>query len=195
MESKVQKQPEAHHHELQILLPRSLDEYQTKFRDEHNEITKTMKDLSIIQHQAELEEKADNEQQLRKELSMIAQDNDSKHVDVNLRQEAYQEDDNLKLRNESIREYKELHEQIQANFSSTSEILDQKFKHELDRMAKDAYRETQRYIANLQSIFDFPEEKLQISQDNTCWMQAIGNIAPRILYMSHMMNLKGSMRR
>ena len=110
MESKVQKQPEAHHHELQILLPRSLDEYQTKFRDEHNEITKTMKDLSIIQHQAELEEKADNEQQLRKELSMVAQDNDSKHVDVNLRQEAYQEDDNLKLRNESIREYKELHE-------------------------------------------------------------------------------------
>ena len=139
MESKVQKQPEAHHHELQILLPRSLDEYQTKFRDEHNEITKIMKDLSIIQHQAELEEKADNEQQLRKELSMVAQDNDSKHVDVNLRQEAYQEDDNLKLRNESIREYKELHEQIQANFSSTSEILDQKFKHELDRMAKDAY--------------------------------------------------------
>ena len=60
MESKVQKQPEAHHHELQILLPRSLDEYQTKFRDEHNEITKTMKDLSIIQHQAELEEKAEN---------------------------------------------------------------------------------------------------------------------------------------
>ena len=111
MESKVQKQPEAHHHELQILLPRSLDEYQTKFRDEHNEITKTMKDLSIIQHQAELEEKADNEQQLRKELSMVAQDNDSKHVDVNLRQEAYQEDDNLKLRNESIQEYKELHEQ------------------------------------------------------------------------------------
>ena len=115
---------------------------------------------------------------------MVAQDNDSKHVDVNLRQEAYQEDDNLKLRNESIREYKELHEPIQANFSSTSEILDQKFKHELDRMAKDAYRETQRYIANLQSIFDFPEEKLQISQDNICWMQAIGNIAPRILYMS-----------
>ena len=123
MESKVQKQPEAHHHELQILLPRSLDEYQTKFRDEHNEITKTMKDLSIIQHQAELEEKADNEQQLRKELSMVAQDNDSKHVDVNLRQETYQEDDNLKLRNESIREYKELHEPIQANFSSTSETL------------------------------------------------------------------------
>ena len=33
-------------------------------------------------------------------------------------------------------------------------------------MAKDVYRETQRYIANLQSIFDFPEEKLQISQDH-----------------------------
>ena len=31
-------------------------------------------------------------------------------------------------------------------------------------MAKDANRETQRYIANWQSIFDFPEEKLQISQ-------------------------------
>ena len=43
--------------------------------------------------------------------------------------------------------------------------MDQKFKQELDRMAKDAYRETQRHIANLQSIFDFPEEKLQISQD------------------------------
>ena len=74
MESNEQKQTEdlagmqVHHHELQILLPRSLDEHQTKFRDEHNEITKTMKDLSIIQHQAELEEKADNEQQLRKEL-------------------------------------------------------------------------------------------------------------------------------
>ena len=40
-ESKEQKQTEdlagiqAHHHEQQILLPRSLDEYQTKFRDEH----------------------------------------------------------------------------------------------------------------------------------------------------------------
>ena len=32
---------QGHHYELQILLPRSLDEYQTKFRDEHNEITKT----------------------------------------------------------------------------------------------------------------------------------------------------------
>ena len=46
LESKEQKQTEdlagmqAHHHELQLLLPRSLDEYQTKFRDEHNEITK-----------------------------------------------------------------------------------------------------------------------------------------------------------
>ena len=63
MESREQQQTEdlagmqAHHHELQILLPRSLDVYQTKFRDEHNEITKTMKDLSIIQHQAELEER------------------------------------------------------------------------------------------------------------------------------------------
>ena len=36
----------------------------------------------------------------------------------------------------------------------------------LNRMATDAYRETQRYMANLQSIFDFPEEKLQISQDH-----------------------------
>ena len=142
---------------LQILLPRSLDEYQTKFRDKHNEITKTMKDLSIIQHQAELEEKTVNEQQLRKKLSMGAQDSDAKHGDVNWRQEAYQEDDNLKLRNENIREYKELHEQIHA---------DQKFKQESDRMAQDAYRETQRYVANLQSMFDFPEEKLQISQDH-----------------------------
>ena len=39
-------------------------------------------------------------------------------------------------------------------------------KQELDRMAKDAYRETHRYIAHLQSIFDFPQEKLQISQDH-----------------------------
>ena len=73
-ESKEQKHTEdlagiqAHHLGQQILLPLSLDEYQTKFRDEHNEITKTMKDLSIIQHQAELEEKADNEQQWRREL-------------------------------------------------------------------------------------------------------------------------------
>ena len=33
-------------------------------------------------------------------------------------------------------------------------------------MAKNACRETQRYMANLQSIFDFSEEKLQISQDH-----------------------------
>ena len=78
----------------------------TKFRDEHNEITKTMKDLSVIQHQAELEEKADNEQQLRKELLMVVQDNHAKHGDVNSRWDAYQEDDNFKLRNENIQEYK-----------------------------------------------------------------------------------------
>ena len=41
-ESKEQKQTDdlagiqAHHHEQQILLPRSLDEYHTKFRDERN---------------------------------------------------------------------------------------------------------------------------------------------------------------
>ena len=86
---------------------------------------------------------------------------------VNSRQEAYQEDDNLKVRNESIQECKELREPIQPYFSSALlEILDQKFKQELDRVAKDAHRDTQRYIANLQSIFDFPEEKLQISQDH-----------------------------
>ena len=109
----------AHHHELQILLPRSLDENLTRFHDEHNDITKTMKDLSIIQHQAELEDKAGNEQQLRKELSMVAQDNDAKHGDVNSRQVAYQEDDNINLQNENFQEYKELHEQTQAYFSST----------------------------------------------------------------------------
>ena len=169
IELKEQKQTEdlagmqAHRHELQILLPRSSDEYQTKFRDERNEITKTMKVLSIIQHEGELEEESWNEQQLRKELSMVAQDDDAEHGDGNSRQEAYQEDDDLKLRNESIQEYKELQEQIQAYFSSTAEILDQKFKQKLDRMAKDAYRETQRYIANLQSIFNFLAEKLQIS--------------------------------
>ena len=90
---------------------------------------------------------------------MVAQDNDAK-------QEAYQEDDSFKLQNENIQAYEELHEQIQAYFSSTLEILDQKFKHELGRMAEDAYRETQCYIANLQSIFDFPEDQLQISQDH-----------------------------
>ena len=83
-------------------------------------------------------------------------------VDVNSRQVAC----NLKLQNENLQEYKELLEQIQAYFSSTSEIVDQKFKQELDRMAKDAYSETLRYVANLQPIFDFPEEKLQISQDH-----------------------------
>ena len=82
-----------------------------------------MKDLSTIQHQSELEEKADNEQQLRKELSMVAQDNDAKHGDVNSRQVAYQEDDNLKRQNENLQEYKKLHEQTQAYFSSTSEIF------------------------------------------------------------------------
>ena len=107
-----------------------------------------MKDLSIVQHHAELEEKADNGQQLRRELSMVAQDNDAKHGDVNSRQVAYQEDDNLKLQNENIQEYNESHEQIQAYFSSTLEILDQKFKQELDRMAKDAYRKTHRYMAS-----------------------------------------------
>ena len=85
---------------------------------------------------------------------------------MNSRQEAYKVDDNLKLQNENIQEYKELHEQIQAYFSSTSEILDQTFRQELDRVAKDAYSETLRYIAKLQSIFDLPEEKLQISQDH-----------------------------
>ena len=38
------------------------------FRDENNEITKTMKNLSIIQHQTELEEKADNEEQWTKKV-------------------------------------------------------------------------------------------------------------------------------
>ena len=165
-ELKEQKHTDDQRHELQPVDIRSLDENQTKFRDEHNEITKTMKDLWIIQHQAGLEEKADNEQQLRRELSMVAQDNDAKHGDENSRLVAYQEDDSLKLQNENIQEYKELHEQIQTYFSSASEILDQTFKQELDRMAKDAYSETLRYIANLQSIFDFPGEKLQISQDH-----------------------------
>ena len=45
-----------------------------------------MKDLSIVQHQTELEEKAGNAQHWRRELSMVAQDNDAKHGDVNSRQ-------------------------------------------------------------------------------------------------------------
>ena len=93
-------------------------------------------------------------------------DNDAKHGDVNSRQVAYQEDDNLKLQNENIQEYKEFHEQIQAYFSSTLEIWDQTFKQELDHVAKDAHSETLRYIATLQSIFDISEEKLRISQDH-----------------------------
>ena len=165
-ESKEQKHTDNQRHELQPVDIRSLDEFRTKFRDEHNENMKTMKDLSIVQHQTELEEKADNEQQLPRELSMVAQDNDAEHGDVNSRQVAYQGDDNLKLQNENIQEYKELHEQTQAYFSCTLEILDQKFKQKKGRMAKDAYSETLRYIANLQSIFDFLEEKLLISQDH-----------------------------
>ena len=108
-ESKEQKHTDNQRHELQPVDIRSLDEYRTKFRDEHNEITKTMKDLSIIQHESELEEKADKEQQWRRELSIVAQDNDAKHGDGNSRQVAYQEDGNLKLQNENIQEYKELH--------------------------------------------------------------------------------------
>ena len=163
---KEQKHTDNQRHELLPVDIRSLDEYRTKFRDEHNEITKTMKDLSIVQHQTEWEEKAGNEQQWRRQLSMVAQDNDAKYGDGNSRQVAYQEDDNLKLQKKNIQEYNELHEQIQAYFSSTLEILDRKFKQELDRMAEDAFRETQRYVANLQSIFDFPKQKLQISQDH-----------------------------
>ena len=44
-----------------------------------------MEDLAGIQAQH-------HEQQLGKELSMIAQNSDAKHDDVNSRQEAYQED-------------------------------------------------------------------------------------------------------
>ena len=62
---------------------------------------------------------------------MVAQDNDAKHGDGNSRQVAYQEDDNFKLQNKKIQQYKEVHEQIQAYFSSASEILDQKFKQEV----------------------------------------------------------------
>ena len=46
---------------------------------------KQMEDLAGIQAQH-------HEQQLRKELSMVAQDYDAKHGDVNSRQEGYQED-------------------------------------------------------------------------------------------------------
>ena len=103
-ELKEQTHTENQRHELHPVDIRSLDEYQTNFRDKQNDITKTMKDLSIVQHHAELEEKAYNEQQLRRALSMVAQDNDAKHGDVNSRQVAYQEDDNLKLQNENIQE-------------------------------------------------------------------------------------------
>ena len=45
-ESKEQKHTDNQRHELQPVDIRSVDEYRTKFRDEHNEITKTMKDLT-----------------------------------------------------------------------------------------------------------------------------------------------------
>ena len=98
---------------------------------------------------------------------MEAQDNDTKHGDVNSRQVAYQEDDNLKLQNKNIPEYKELHEQIQAYFfylqwrfwirsSSRNWIVWRRTHTE----------KTHRCIDNLQSIFEFPEEKIQTSQDH-----------------------------
>ena len=68
-------------------------------------------------------------------------------------------------------------------------------KQELDRMAEDPYSETLRYIANLQSIFDISEEKYISVKIMTCWMEAIGNIAPRVLYMSQMINSTAFMRR
>ena len=126
-----------------------------------------MKDLSIVQHQAQLEEKADNEQQLRHELSMVAHENDAKHGDVNSRQVAYQEDDNLKLHNENIQEYKELytnrpkhtfhlHWRFWIRSSSKNCIV----------WLRTHTEKTHRYIANLQSIFDISEEKVQFSQDH-----------------------------
>ena len=132
-ESKEHKHTDNQRHELQPLNIRSLDEYRTKF------VTNTMRSRRPWRiyrscNETELEEKAGNEQQWRRELSMVAQEYDAKHGDGNSRQVAYQEDDNLKLQNENIQEYKELHEQIQA-------YLDQKFKQDLDRMAQDAYRE------------------------------------------------------
>ena len=57
-------------------------------------------------------------------------------------------------------------------------------------MTKDAYRETQRYIAKLQSIFDFLKS-CRCLKIMTCWMESIGNIVPRTLSMSQMINLKG----
>ena len=62
-ESKEQKHTDNQRHELQPVDIRSLDECRAGFRDEHNEITMTMKDQSIVQHQTALEEKAGNEQQ------------------------------------------------------------------------------------------------------------------------------------
>ena len=54
-------------------------------------------------------------------------------------------------------------------------------------MAKDTYRETQLYITNLQSIFDFPEEKLQISQvhdmlEGSDWEYRTANIVTDDLF-------------
>ena len=96
---------------------------------------------------------------------------------MNSQQVAYQEDDNLKLQKKT-----------------TSEIVDQTFKQELDRMAKDAYSETLRYIANLQSIFDISEDKLQISQDHDMldgsdWEYRTAHT----FFMSQMNNLKAFM--
>ena len=92
--------------------------------------------MTIIYYQIELMEKVDKEQQLRKEFLISGLDNDVKHGDVNTEKETCQEHDNPKLRNE----YKALTEQGQEYFF----IL----------------------IGNFKSIFHFPEEKLQISQDH-----------------------------
>ena len=65
--------------------------------DEHNQLLDEFVVSMESKEQKQMEDLAGtqahhHEQQLRKELSMVAQDNDAKHGDVNSRQEAYQED-------------------------------------------------------------------------------------------------------
>ena len=60
----------------------------------------------------------------------------------------------------------------------------------MDRMAKDAYRETQHNVQICNRSLIFLKKSYRSLEIMTCWMEAIRNIAPRILYMSQMINLK-----
>ena len=160
-ELKEQKHTDNQRHELQPVDIRSLDEYRTKVRDEHSEMTKTMKDPSIVHLETELEENAGNEQQLRRELSMVAQDNDAKHGDVNIR-------DRWLTKRTTISSFRMRTSKKTRNCMNRSKHtshLQRKFWIRGSRKHWVVWLRTHtakymRYISNLQSNFDFPEEKL-----------------------------------